>query len=146
MNAWLLDTVIVSELRRAASGRCDPAVLAWAATISAAHTFLSVVTVEELEVGVRRKERTDPAQGAVLRRWLDEDLLPTFEGRILPIDARVARVAASLHVPASLPAQDARIAATALVHGLPLATRNVRDMGRVPGLEVHDPFTGTSDG
>lgn len=145
MSKWLLDTVIVSELRRAASGRCDPGVLAWAATLVAAHTFLSVVTVEELEIGVLRKERTDPAQGSVLRRWLDEDLLPTFEGRILPVDTRVARLAASLHVPASLPAQDARIAATALVHGLPLATRNLRDMGRVSGLDLHDPFTVASD-
>jgi len=140
VTLWLLDTDVVSELRRAASGRCDPHVLAWAATLTTARTFLSVVTVEELEVGVRRKELRDPVQGALLRRWLDDDLLPAFEGRVLPIDARVARVAAQLHVPDPAPAQDARIAATALVNGLRIATRNVRDLARFPGVDVHDPF------
>jgi len=142
VTLWLLDTVVVSELRRAASGRCDPDVLAWASTLTTAQTFLSVVTVEELESGVLRKERNDPAQGAVLRRWLDEDLLPTFEGRVLPIDLRIAGVAAKLRVPDPAPEQDARIAATALVHGLRVATRNVRDFVRFPGVDVHDPWNG----
>jgi predicted nucleic acid-binding protein len=139
---WLLDTVVVSELRRAASGRCDPNVLAWASTLTSAQTFLSVVSVEELEVGVRRKERLDPVQGAVLRRWLDEDLLPTFEGRVLPIDMRIARAAAAFRVPDPAPEQDARIAATALVHDLRVATRDARDFARFEAVDVFDPWSG----
>ena len=137
---WLLDTVVVSELRKVASGRCDAQVRAWATTLVTPATFLSVVSVEELERGVLRQERRDPAQGAVLRRWFEEDVLTTFEGRILGVDARVARTAAGLQVPDPAPVQDALIAATALVHGLRLATRNVRDFARFDGLDVYDPW------
>lgn len=139
MTLWLLDTNVVSELRKAASGRCDAHVLAWASELSLAQTFLSVVTIEELELGVLRKERSDSAQGSVLRRWLDEDLVPAFDGRILPVDVRVARTAAALHVSDPAPERDARIAATALVHGLSIATRDVTDLGRFDGVTLCDP-------
>lgn len=137
---WLLDTDVVSELRRAPLGRCDPRVRDWAAATPASRTFLSVLTVEELERGVLRKERQDATQGAALRRWLEEDVLRTFAGRILPVDRDVARRAAGLHVPDPAPVADALIAATALVSGLVVATGNRRDFARFAGLSVHDPW------
>lgn len=138
---WLLDTDVVSEIRKAPLGRCDPGVRAWASATPSSRTFLSSVTIEEIERGVLRKERQDPAQGAVLRRWLEEALLPDSAGRILAVDTEVARAAASLHVPDPAPLHDAFIAATALVHGLVVVTRDVRDFTRFPGLSLHDPWS-----
>ncbi|WP_296194338.1 type II toxin-antitoxin system VapC family toxin [uncultured Microbacterium sp.] len=89
---------------------------------------ISAITVLELDRGVR--ERSDAAQGVRLRLWLDEAVRPLFAGRILAVDERVALVAADLHFPDRMPDMDALIAATALVHGLTLVTRNVRDMER----------------
>ncbi len=139
---WLLDTDVVSELRKAPLGRCDPRVRDWAASIRSSQTFLSAITIEELTRGVLHKERQDQAQGATLRRWLDEVILPAYEGRILAVDAEVARTAAGLHVPDPAPVQDALIAATAVVNGLIVATGNVRDFTRFEGLTVHDPWGG----
>ena len=139
---WLLDTDVVSEIRKAPLGRCDPRVRGWAAATPSSRTFLSSVTIEEIERGVLLKERQDPAQGAVLRRWFEEALLPDYAGRILAVDTEVARAAASLHVPDPAPLHDALIAATALVNGLVVATRNVRDFTRFAGLAVHDPWAG----
>lgn len=139
---WLIDTDVVSELRKAPLGRCDPHVHAWAGSTATSRTFLSAVTIQELNEGVLRKERQDAAQGAVLRRWLQDVVLATYEGRILPVDVEVARVAAGLHVPDPAPVQDAAIAATALVHGLVVATGNVRHFARFDGLTVHDPWSG----
>jgi predicted nucleic acid-binding protein len=139
---WLLDTDVVSELRKVPLGRCDPRVRDWAAGTRSSQTFLSAITIEELTRGVLHKERQDQAQGAALRRWLDEVVLPAYEGRILAVDTEVARTAAGLHVPDPAPAQDAFIAATALVNGLIVVTGNVRDFARFEGLAVHDPWEG----
>jgi predicted nucleic acid-binding protein len=81
----------------------------------------------ELEVGVLQLERRDRAQGSVLREWLEGYVLPTFGGRVLAFDLAVARRCAGLHVPDRSPRHDAIIAATALVHGLTVVTRNTRD-------------------
>ena len=89
--------------------------------------FLSSITVQELEIGVLLAERRDPAQGAVFRAWLDHHVLPAFAGRILPVDTAVAQRSAKLHVPDPRPVRDCLIAATALVHGLTVVTRNVAD-------------------
>lgn len=96
---YLLDTNVVSELRRATAGKADPRVVAWAASVSVASLFLSVVTVLEPEWGVLRIERRDPVQGALLRAWLEERVLPAFSERMLPVDIAVARRCARLHVP-----------------------------------------------
>ncbi|MCL2849482.1 MAG: type II toxin-antitoxin system VapC family toxin [Micrococcales bacterium] len=135
----LLDTCVFSELRKVPLGTADPAVVRWAGGLDAAAGYMSAVTVKELEWGVLRKERTDPAQGAVLRRWLDT-LDAQFAGRVLPVDAGVARRAAALHLPSQAPEADAYIAATAFVHGLSVVTRNVRDFARFDGLVVTDPW------
>ena len=122
---FLLDTNVVSDLRR--PGRADAKLAAWAASAPASSTFLSVVTILEIELGARAVARRDAAQGRVLRRWIDEQILPRFEGRILPVDVAVVLRCAALHVPDPRPERDALIAATALVHGLTVVTRNVAD-------------------
>lgn len=137
---YLLDTNVVSELRRAKTGKANPHVVVWAERVLVASLFLSAVTVLELEMGVLLIERRDPAQGTLLRAWLEERVLPTFAGRILPIDTAVARRCARLHVPDPRSERDALIAATALVHGLTVVTRNVADFAPM-GVEILDPWT-----
>lgn len=136
---FLLDTNVVSELRKARAGRADKNVAAWAASASAASMFVSVITIQELEIGVLRAERRDQPQGEVLRRWLEEQVLPAFGERIIPVDAAVARRSAVLHVPDPRAVRDALIAATALVYGLAVVTRNVADFEPM-GAELIDPW------
>ena len=134
---FLLDTNVVSELRK--FGRVDRNVAAWARTAASSSLFLSVVVVYELEIGVRLMERRDRAQGAVLRAWLDGKVLASFAGRILPVDRVVALRSAALQVPDPKPVRDGFIAATALVHGLTVVTRNVGDF-RTTGATVLNPW------
>jgi hypothetical protein len=136
---FLLDTNVVSELRKARAGQADKNVAAWAAGASAASMFVSVMTIQELEIGVLLAERRDPPKGEVLRRWLEEQVLPAFGERIIPVDTAVARRSAMLHVPDPRPVRDSLIAATALVHGLVVATRNVADFEPM-GAEIIDPW------
>lgn len=124
---YLLDTDVVSELRKTRSGRADPNVAAWSAAVPVGTLYLSVVSILEIETGVIRVERRDVAQGRALRAWLEDHLLPAFDGRVLPIDAAVARRCAPLHVPNRLAELDALIAATALLHRMTIVTRNVAD-------------------
>jgi len=134
---FLLDTNVVSELRR--PDKANPKVLTWAQAQPAALTFLSVVTILEIELGALTIERRDPAQGRVLRDWLDGNLLRRFDGRILPIDLATARRCAALHVPDPRAERDALIAATALVHGMTVVTRNVADF-EPTGAPVLNPW------
>jgi toxin FitB len=121
---FLLDTSVVSELRRR---QADPCVAAWARSVALPSLFLSAITIEEIEIGVMLAERRDPKQGAVLRAWLETQVLTSFADRILPVDVTVARRSAVFHVPDPRPIRDGLIAATALVHGLTVATRNTAD-------------------
>lgn len=136
---FLLDTNVVSELRKVAEGKADANVSAWQTGVDELACFLSVITVQELETGVLRIERRDTAQGERLREWLRQRVIPAFAGRILPIDQAVALQCAQLHVPDPRPAHDALIAATALVHGLTLVTRNSSDFAPM-GVAVVDPW------
>ena len=136
---FLLDTNVVSELRKARAGKADPNVAAWARSVTAGSLFLSVIVVHELELGVLLAERRDLAQGAVLRAWLDGHVLQAFAGRILPIDVAAATRGAALSVPDPRPVRDGLIAATALVHALTVVTRNVSDF--IPtGVTVLNPW------
>ena len=138
---YLLDTNVVSEIRKIASGRSDRNVATWAGGVDAAQTYLSAITIGELELGVLLAERRDPDAGAVLRDWLDHDVRHEFEQQILPVDTAVARRAAALHVPDPAPVADALIAATALSHDMVLVTRNTEDFDRFAGLKVLDPWS-----
>jgi toxin FitB len=124
---YLLDTNVVSELRKAKSGRIDRHVKAWAKGISTATLFLPVISILELEIGILLVERRDPSQGALLRSWMDGHVLPAFKNRILSVDTAVAQRCAALHVPNPRSDRDALIAATAFVHGMTVVTRNVGD-------------------
>jgi predicted nucleic acid-binding protein len=119
---YLLDTDIVMELRNAKTGGADPGLVAWAAGASRASLFISAVTLLDLETAVVRLQRKDKVAGLALRRWLDDQVGPAFDGRILPVDAAVVRRRA--HMP-QIEGRDALLAATALEHGLTLVTRNV---------------------
>lgn len=136
---YLLDTNVVSELRKARTRNADQNVVAWANSVSTASLFLSAISILEIETGVLLAERRDPRQGAMLRSWVDERVLPTFAGRILTVDTAVARICARLHVPDRLPDRGALIAATALVHGMTVITRNISDFSST-GVEIVNPW------
>jgi predicted nucleic acid-binding protein len=134
----VLDTMVASELRRARTGRADPAFAAWAESAPLADSYLSVVTLHEMEVGCLLTARRDPAQGLVHRHWLDS-LTDAFDGRVVDVDREIALTAAGYHVPDPAPLADALIAATASVLGASLATRNTRDFARF-GQRLVNPW------
>ncbi len=136
---YVLDTNVVSELRKAKDGKADKNVMAWAANVAPTTLFLSVVTILELEIGVLLVERRDKHQGALLRTWLDSQVLPVFSDRILTVDIAVAQLCAKLHVPNPRADRDALIAATAMTHGMTVVTRNVADF-KPTGVKIHNPW------
>ena len=136
---FLLDTNVISELGR--PDKADRNVVAWANAVPAANFFMSAISILEIELGARFIGRKDAAQGAVLRAWIDDQILARFEGRILAIDTAVARRCAQLHVPNPRAERDALIAATALVHGLTVITRNVSDF-EPTGVPLLNPWDG----
>ncbi|HVL66061.1 MAG TPA: type II toxin-antitoxin system VapC family toxin [Vicinamibacterales bacterium] len=136
---YLPDTNVVSELRKARAGKADRRVAAWASGVPVGALFLSMVAVQELEMGVLLAERRDPSHGRLLRTWLEAHVLRAFAERILPIDTMIARRSARLHVPGPRPIRDALIAGTALVHGMTLVTRDVVDFAPT-GVPVLTPW------
>ena len=136
---YLLDTNVVSELRKAKTGKIDHNVQLWASQIEVTDLYLSVITLLELEMGILLLERRDHEQGAVLRSWLDEHVVPSFSGRILAVDRTIARRCAALHVPDRRSDRDAFIAATALVHGMTVVTRNIADF-EPTGVRLLNPW------
>ncbi len=134
---FLLDTNVISELRR--PDKADRNVVAWANAIPAANFFMSAISILEIELGARLIARKDATQGAVLRTWIDDQVLARFEGRILAIDTVVAQRCGQLHVPDPKAERDALIAATALVHGLTVVTRNVGDF-EPTGVTLINPW------
>ena len=135
----LLDTNVVSELRKVGDGRADPGVMAWLAGTDASSCYVSALTLMELEIGILRIARRDAAQGSRLRLWMDSRVLPEFAGRTLPVDTAVALRCARLHVPDPRAERDALIAATALVHGLTVVTRNTADFAAT-GVPLLNPW------
>lgn len=136
---FVLDTNVVSELRKVRLGKADANVAAWAERVDASRLFISAISIMELELGVLSVERKDSAQGAQLRLWLEQHVLPEFSARTLPIDIAVALRCAKLHVPDKRGERDALIAATALVHGMTVITRNVADFAPT-GVALINPW------
>jgi predicted nucleic acid-binding protein len=137
---FLLDTNVVSELRKVRSGKANPGVAAWAEKVPSVELFISAITIQELEHGVRLMERSDPTQGAMLREWLDQSVTAAFKNRVIAVDERVARSAAALHVPDPAPFRDALIGATALVHEMTVVTRDLKDFRRFHGVDILNPW------
>ena len=136
---FVLDTNVVSELRKVRLGKANTNVTAWAESVDAADLFVSAITIMELELGVLSIERKDATQGAMLRSWLEQHVLPEFSRRTLPVDTAVAQRCARLHVPDKRSERDALIAATALVHGMTVVTRNTADFSPT-GVSFIDPW------
>jgi predicted nucleic acid-binding protein len=137
---YLLDTNVISELRKAkVVGKCDQNVLKWAKTVPSSSLFLSAISILELEMGVLLLERRDSTQGKVLRTWLDSQVIPAFQDRIVPIDLSVAQCCAQFHVPNPRSDRDALIGASALVHGMMVVTRNVNDFKSM-GVKLLNPW------
>lgn len=137
---FLLDTNVVSELRKSEAGKANEGVFTWAHEIPSAFMFLSVISLHEIEHGVLLAERSDPPKGAILRDWLEAGVKKAFSDRIVVVDSLVAVRSAGLHLPDPAPFRDALIGASALVHGMAVVTRNVADFERFEGLALVNPW------
>ncbi len=135
--SYLIDTNIISEIRK--QSRCDTAVAAWYASVADDDLFLSVLVLGEIRKGVELARPRDPSKAAALERWLQE-VDTAFQGRVLEIDGAVSDQWGRMSVIRPVPAIDGMLAATALVHGLTLVTRNDRDVSGL-GAAVLNPFT-----
>ena len=133
---YLLDTNVVSALR--VRGR-NPTVEAWAQALPVGDQYVAATTVAEIERGVVGRERSDARQGAVLRRWFEDRVLPTFADRVLPFDLAAARVLAGYRVPEHAPFDDALLAAVAASQRMTVVTRNVRHLEPL-GVAVLNPW------
>ncbi len=137
MNGYLIDTNVVSELRK--GHRANAGVRAWFEAHAQESLWLSVLVVAEIRRGVALIRRRDPASAERLDTWLVA-LEASYADRILPISLDVARQWSTLGIPDPLPAIDGLIAATALTHELEVVTRNAADIER-SGARVSNPFT-----
>ena len=136
---YLLNTNIISELKKLDSGKIHPQVQRWAYSINLMQTKISVVSIIEIRTGILSLARKDQAQAASLDNWFTNRLLPAYRTRTLSVDTEVALICAHLHIPAKRPINDAYISATAIAHNLTLVTRNVRDFQGLP-LILENPF------
>lgn len=135
---YLLDTNAVSEFRR--KTKMDTGFARWAQSVPATQFAISVLTLLEIETGFHRLNRRDPVQAALLRRWIDTFVTPTFSGATYPVTDTIVMRCAPLHIPDPRPALDSLIAATALVHGLAVVTRNEHHFASL-GVAIINPWT-----
>lgn len=136
MNRFLLDTNVVSELRK--RDRADALVRRWIDDHQTDEFWLSVLVVAELRRGVESIRRRDPPAASSLMAWL-ESTIADYEDRILPVTLPIGQRWALLSIPNPLPVIDGLVAATALEHDLTLVTRNLDDVQRT-GVAVVNPF------
>jgi len=134
--SWLLDTVTISELRKAQ--RTQPSVAAWYLSVPVDRCWLSVITITEIHLGTLRVKKRDPVFSSRLEAWCRNSVIPAFEGRIIAIDLAVASLTAEYR-DMGLSANDSLIAATARVHGMTLATRNTADF-EATGIPLFNPW------
>ncbi|MBS9781668.1 MAG: type II toxin-antitoxin system VapC family toxin [Gammaproteobacteria bacterium] len=135
---YLLDTNILSEIRKIKQNRANENVVNWLANVLPTELYTNVVVLMEIEKGIVRLRRKDSQQADNLAAWY-QTIKPTFQNRIYSIDEKTASICATLHSPNPAPANDAWIAATAIQHNLVLATRNTNDFN-FQGLQVFNPF------
>ena len=136
---YLLDTNIVSELRKLETGKIHPQVYRWIKSNGFTHTYISAVTLAEIQTGILSLARKDKAQAASLDNWFTNRLLPAYRTKTLPVDTKVALIYAQLNVPNKRPINDAYIAATAIAHKLKLVTRNIQDFQGM-SITLENPF------
>lgn len=136
---YLLDTNVISELRKVKQGKADPQVVQWASQQNTANLYISVISILEIEQGILKIERHDPVQGKHLRQWLEQQVLPSFAERVLNLDIKSARQCAALHVPNPTSYRDAMIAAIAITHHLNIVTRNTADF-KALGVVLVNPW------
>ena len=136
---YLLDTNVISELRKARTHAIDPAVSAWTDSVDAGDLFISAITIMEIERGIAQLAHRDLAQADRLREWFETAVLTEFSDRILPFETEAARYCARLHVPDKRAANDAIIAAIAWQHDMVLVTRNVKDFTGM-GAKLLNPW------
>lgn len=135
----ILDTNVLSELRKVPLGKADLNVMRWASSVECDTLYVSVITIHELEIGILRLKSRNVGHSDVLRKWVDNYVIKTFHDRILSIDTGVAKQCAAFQASKTRPWADAFIAATALVHGMGVVTRNVRDF-QGTGVGVLNPW------
>ena len=136
---YLLDTNVLSELRKAGSNRADTNVIQWAKSKPTSSLFISSISILEIEMGILRLDRKDPKQAAVYRAWLNDHVLKAFSDRVLPFNTSIALKCAQLHVPDPKSERDAMIAATSMVHGFTLVSRNEKDFQHI-NVEIINPW------
>jgi len=141
---YLLDTNVISEMRKPRTAQqqrrgMNSSVATWADNTPSESMYLSAISLMEVEVGTLQMERKDIAQGAVLRKWMNDRLMPAFGSRVLIVDSQIALRCAFLQVPNPKSYRDSLIAATAIVHGMTLVTRNTADF-QMPGVTVLNPW------
>lgn len=124
---YILDTNVISELRKVKSGKADSNVKAWSDSVDPLLMYVSSITIHELELGILLTERSDLQKGKMLRRWMTEHVLPVFENRIIVVDKDVVLRSAKYHAPDPKPYRDTLIAASAVVHSMTVVTRNISD-------------------
>lgn len=135
---YLLDTNVISEVRR--PDKANARVQAWLAAQAVGELFLSAITVLEIERGIYKcRAQGDELQAALLTRWLELQVLPSFAGKVLPVDGAIARRTAQLPWVGGKEYRDPLIAATALAHGLAVVTRNVKDFEK-SGVRLINPW------
>lgn len=136
---FLLDTNVISELRKNRHNRVEKNVALWAESINPEMLYISVMTVYEIDIGILRLERKDRLKSSLIRKWFDDQVISTFSGRIVPVDTEICLRCAALNVPDPKPFRDSLIAATALVRNMILVTRNVADFKGL-GLQLVNPW------
>lgn len=136
---YLLDTNVISELRKARTDKCHPAVTSWFEKSKTSELYLSTIVVFELKKGILLLQRKDRLQAEHINRWFESHVLANFQGRILPVSTDIAMASAELHIPNPRPERDAFIGATALVHDMTLVTRNTKDFENT-GVKLINPW------
>ncbi|HLH54087.1 MAG TPA: type II toxin-antitoxin system VapC family toxin [Verrucomicrobiae bacterium] len=137
MNGCLIDTNVLSELRKAK--RCDPGVRQWFEGTAAEELFISVLVLGEIRQGIERIRLRDPAQARALEKWLLW-IVAEFRDRLLPVDDKVADHWGRLGLQKPVPVLDAFLAATAQVHDLTIISRDEEGF-RNTGVTVINPFS-----